>query len=311
MAKIRVCMYENVDEVVFKSSIYPKRLPAILKGIAIGHCKQKWNKEYLKKVIGKNEVKVHVCKTPQMDFIRKNFIYKTLTFDDFIERASSEKHHEYFLSEDEKYYLRSLGEDPRKDVSNFHQLFPTLSNDLKEPKLFDSESFFSSVLRIGSPGVQLWTHYDVMDNILIQVNGRKRVVLFSPKDALNLYLVGDKSEVIDIDNPDYTKYPLFKNATWHECLLEPGDVLFIPALWFHNVTSLDFGVAVNVFWRHLDPSAYDHKDVYGNKDPLAATRAIQIADRAIKTLHELPDDYRDFYARRIIGKIQSKACSQF
>ena len=84
---------------------------------------------------------------------------------------------------------------------------------------------------------------------------------------------------------------------------------FLTALWFHNVTSLDFGVAFNVFWRHLELSAY--KDVYGNKDPLAATRAIQIAERAIKTLQELPGDYRDFYARRIIGRIQSKACSQF
>ena len=31
----------------------------------------------------------------------------------------------------------------------------------------------------------------IMDNILIQVNGRKRVVLFSPKDAVYLYLNGE------------------------------------------------------------------------------------------------------------------------
>ena len=47
-----------------------------------------------------------------------------------------------------------------------------------------------------------------------------------------------------------------------------GDVLYIPALWFHNVVSLDFSVAVNVFWRRLAPDMYDAKDTYGNKDPL-------------------------------------------
>ena len=47
--------------------------------------------------------------------------------------------------------------------------------------------------------------------------------------------------------------------------LEPGDILFIPALWFHNMLAHDFGVAVNVFWRELDPKLYDNRDPYGNR----------------------------------------------
>ena len=92
----------------------------------------------------------------------------------------------------------------------------------------------------------------------------------------------------------------------YECHLEPGDVLFIPALWFHNVTCLQFGVAVNIFWRQLDASHYDSKDTYGNRDPPAAQRAYQIVDRALKTLDELPEEYRDFYARCLIGRIEAK-----
>ena len=44
--------------------------------------------------------------------------------------------------------------------------------------------------------------------------------------------------VIDIDDPDLKEFPIFAEVTRHECVMEPGDVLFIPALWFHNVTSL-------------------------------------------------------------------------
>ena len=41
-------------------------------------------------------------------------------------------------------------------------------------------------------------------------------------------LSGDKSEVLDIDNPDLLRYPEFVKATRYECELEPGDILFIP-----------------------------------------------------------------------------------
>ena len=149
-----------------------------------------------------------------------------------------------------------------------------------------------------------------MDNLLVQVTGRKRVVLFSPRDALNLYLTGDKSEVLDIDSPDLALYPRFARATHYECLLEAGDVLFIPALWFHNVIALEFGVAVNIFWRHLAAQFYDSKDVYGNKDPPPAQRAVQIMDRALKALEELPEEYRDFYARCLVTRVEAKSYSK-
>ena len=66
-------------------------------------------------------------------------------------------------------------------------------------------------------------------------------------------------------------------------------------------------MAVNVFWRHLDISYYDNHDTYGNKDVLPGIRALQVMDRALKILEELPDEYKDFYARRLVSKIESKA----
>ncbi|EAW70193.1 hypothetical protein FLJ37953, isoform CRA_c, partial [Homo sapiens] len=85
----------------------------------------------------------------------------TLPFDQLVQRAAEEKHKEFFVSEDEKYYLRSLGEDPRKDVADIRKQFPLLKGDIKFPEFFKEEQFFSSVFRISSPGLQLWTHYDV------------------------------------------------------------------------------------------------------------------------------------------------------
>ncbi|XP_071290698.1 tRNA wybutosine-synthesizing protein 5 isoform X2 [Agelaius tricolor] len=262
---------ERLDGVTrerFLRDIYPRRKPVVLTGLELGTCTTKWTIDYLSQAEGSKEVKIHVSAVPQMDFLSKNFVYRTLPFDAFVRRAAEVKHKEYFLTEDEKYYLRSVGEDVRKDIADIRKQFPILAEDVHIPEYFEKEQFFSSVFRISSAGLQLWTHYDVMDNFLIQVTGRKRVVLYSPRDAPYLYL---------------------------------------SALWFHNVISEEFGVALNVFWKHLPAESYDKTDTYGNKDPMAASRAIQILDRALKTLEELPEEYRDFYARRMVLHIQEKA----
>lgn len=80
-------------------------------------------------------------------------------------------------------------------------------------------------------------------------------------------------------------------------------------MWFHNTVALQFGVGVNVFWRHLPADSYDRKDPYGNKDPVAATRALQALERALHVLEELPADYRDFYGRRMVQRIQKRTFS--
>lgn len=43
-----------------------------------------------------------------------------------------------------------------------------------------------------------------------------------------LRVPGDKSLVLDVDQPDLKKFPLFGKATRYEATLSSGDVLFIP-----------------------------------------------------------------------------------
>ncbi|KAJ9601316.1 hypothetical protein L9F63_000538 [Diploptera punctata] len=304
-----VTVYENVSREQFIRDIHPKREPALLKRLNVGDCSFKWTCDYICDKAENVDVKVHVCPGPRMDFITKNFAYKTIKFHELLKRVSNKIHEskDYFISPGEFYYLRSLSFDNRgREVADVRKQFPALAEDIIFPNFFDEKDLFSSVLRVGSPGVQLWTHYDVMDNLLIQVVGRKRMVLFSPADALNMYLTGDKSQVLDIDNPDVEKYPKFLMAKRYECVMEPGDVLFIPALWFHNALALDFGIAVNVFWKNLEEKHYDKSDVYGNKDPIPATRALQAVNNGRKQLDNLPREYKDFYIRRMIAMLETE-----
>lgn len=48
-----------------------------------------------------------------------------------------------------------------QDIADIRKQFPTLAEDVQIPEYFEKEQFFSSVFRISSAGLQLWTHYDV------------------------------------------------------------------------------------------------------------------------------------------------------
>jgi tRNA wybutosine-synthesizing protein 5 len=76
------------------------------------------------------------------------------------------------------------------------------------------------------------------------------------------------------------------------------------------MTAEDFGVAINVFWKNLDPDLYDAKDPYGNKDLLPAAKSLRMLDNVIKQLETLPAEYRDFYARQLISRIEAKCLNE-
>ena len=69
-----------------------------------------------------------------------------------------------------------------------------------------------------------------MDNVLIHISGIKRLIMFAPSDIDYLYVDGDKSLVNDIEQPDFERYPLVRQATFYTGILKPGDCLFIPGL---------------------------------------------------------------------------------
>src|SRR5699024_3660507 len=156
---------------------------------------------------------------------------------------------------------------------------------------------FSSVFRISSKEIVVWTHYDVLDNVLVQIKGTKRVTLFPPSDAQYLYLIGDKSAIVDLDEEEIdTNYPLFAKATRFDCVLEEGDVICIPALWLHNTIALPFSTGVNFFWKDdLLGEFYNKSDTSGNKDFIPAADAYSNMDKAIKYLSKLLTKYNQFY----------------
>ena len=101
-------------------------------------------------------------------------------------------------------------------MSNLSTDYPQISQDFHHPKVFAEEQMFSSVLRISSADVRIWTHYDVTDNVYCQVVGHKTAVLWPPWQADNLYLQGSL-------NCSFFRYSEFFKASLLGRILETYD----------------------------------------------------------------------------------------
>jgi hypothetical protein len=124
------------------------------------------------------------------------------------------------------------------------------------------------------PTVSIWignrtvasTHYDFSNNIACNLVGHRRFTLFPPDQIGNLYPGpfqptpgGQVVSMVDLRDPDFDRYPRFREALGHAQVaeLEPGDALFYPAMWWHNVEALDpFNVMIN-YWWNLSPAFMD------------------------------------------------------
>lgn len=140
--------------------------------------------------------------------------------------------------------------------------------------LYQAEAWFN--LKFPATPLNLWVgvgghtsclHYDPMDGLLMQLHGAKKILLFPPHQTYNLYPIpiykqfrhGLKlrpvySQVYP-ESPDLQAFPRFSETQPHclEGILHPGEILFLPCGWWHEVTSLGDGVvcSVNRFWNVL------------------------------------------------------------
>ncbi|KQM86330.1 cupin [Sphingomonas sp. Leaf23] len=103
------------------------------------------------------------------------------------------------------------------------------------------------------------THYDLSNNLAVCLVGQRRFTLFPPDQVANLYPGpleptpgGQVVSMVDLRAPDLDRYPRFADALGQAQVadLTQGDVLFYPALWWHNVEALDrFNVMINYWWN--------------------------------------------------------------
>jgi hypothetical protein len=108
---------------------------------------------------------------------------------------------------------------------------------------------------IGPAGTVTPLHCDYDDNIFAQIWGTKRIFLSPPHHDEFLYTSEANAILfgspVDPEAPDFEKFPLARQATMIECIVNPGEMLYVPAGWYHQVRALAFSLSSNRWARAM------------------------------------------------------------
>ncbi|MEC5164037.1 cupin-like domain-containing protein [Janthinobacterium sp. CG_S6] len=108
---------------------------------------------------------------------------------------------------------------------------------------------------LGPAGTVTPLHCDYDDNIFAQIWGSKRIFLSPPHHDEFLY-PSEANAILfgspfNPEAPDFEKFPLARRAAMIECTVNSGDLLYVPAGWYHYVRSLTFSLSSNRWARAM------------------------------------------------------------
>jgi histone arginine demethylase JMJD6 len=93
-------------------------------------------------------------------------------------------------------------------------------------------------------------HFDAINShaFLSQLSGEKQYLAYSPDQTQWLYPNPKRlnHSLVNVENPDLDQYPFFKRATPLTGKLGPGEMLFIPAGWWHTAKILSPAVTISI-----------------------------------------------------------------
>lgn len=265
--------YSTLSAEQFFSDVVPSQKPIVLRGFAkswpfVASAKRSANDfvAYLNQFY--NGKKTTMVVAPPS--ANKRFYYNEAITD--INYLSGEERLDLFLGRLIELIDRDVYPAISMQGTPINDILPGLVNE-------NCSDFFPEIeprLWVGNEGI-VNTHYDGSDNLACVVAGRRRFTLFPPEQTCHLYPgslnftpAGAPTSLVDINKPDFERYPLFKLALneAYSAELEPGDAIFIPMLWWHNVESLaKVNALMNYWWsgssgpNSVSPSAIDSLNI--------------------------------------------------
>lgn len=228
---------KDLSDEEFLKVYYRRGIPVIFQGKARHwRCVQDWSPTWLAETYGEDPVALIDAAPQNVEAIDYGVQYTTLAA-----------------------LVSEMDQDPLTKYSRFNRLLydhPELYahfdvgwlKGLRKP-LSSGQTF---QVFIGGKNSRTHLHAAAEPNLFTQVYGQKHWVLYPPEyDALlrppvkrNPYF----HSTFNPDAPDLTAYPAMAYVDYYTCLLEPGDVLFNPASWWHHINNPTGSIGVGFRW---------------------------------------------------------------
>ena len=232
--------FRNLSDHDFQSQYVKRGLPVILQGKAKDwKCVKDWSMTWLRENYGSDEVSIF----------------------DPLASSSSEVRYDVEVT-DLSAVLDAIESGDNSKYSRFNRLLydhPELVHDFDWEWLQHTRSSWSSgktyQVFIGGKGTRTSLHCAGEHNLFTQVEGRKHWHLIEPSADIWLDPPITRTpyfySMFDPASVDYDRYPGMEYAQVWECSLEPGDVLFNPPFWWHQVTNITPSIGVGFRWFDL------------------------------------------------------------
>jgi hypothetical protein len=207
-----------------------------------------WNPEFFRTQYGDAEVQIQFGRNSDPDYeVNCNKHKLTIRMRQYVDmiRHGGESNNYYMVANNGNLDRPEL-KDLLKDI-----ILPEWLN----PDDLTGRAFFW----FGPEGSITPLHHDPCNLIMAQIHGRKRWRMISPAHTPLIYNDIGVFSRVDLENPDYEKYPLFKDVHIIETIVNPGEIIFVPVGWWHQVKGLDVSISLS-FTNFVFPNAYSYQD---------------------------------------------------
>lgn len=208
----------------------------------------RWNLDYFADKFGERMVEVQFGRDADPQYELNSIAHKReIPFGEYVGliRASGSSNDFYMTANNDNRNRESL-----KELWDDVGALPEYLQDDPERRGF---------FWFGPAGTITPLHHDLTNNFMAQIVGRKRVRLIAPCELAHVYNHRHCFTEVDARAPDLARFPAMAGVPIHECVLEPGEILFLPVGWWHHVEALDVSVTLaytNFRWPNDFFSSY-------------------------------------------------------
>jgi ribosomal protein L16 Arg81 hydroxylase len=228
-------LHEPIPNELFFERFYGLNQPLVLRdAVQAWPALTRWTPEFLIASVGDQDVQIQSRREQNENYEVESSQHRALAkFPDFIRQVFSG------TASNDIYMTAQNG-----TVNG--QVLSVLRSDLNPmPGMLDDTVEADRLFYwIGPQGTVTPLHHDMTNNLMAQVVGRKRVKLIAPDYLPYVYNHTHCYSLVDPENVDTKKFPLFEQVKVFEVDLGPGDVLFLPIGWWHHVRSLDPSITI-------------------------------------------------------------------